>query len=43
MKTVPDKFVEKTWKRVTEASPEDAQAMLDQMACSPTSWPSMKR
>ena len=32
MKTVPDKFVEKTWKRVTEASPEDAQAMLDQMA-----------
>jgi hypothetical protein len=32
MKTVPDKSVEKTWKRVTEASPEDAQAMMDQMA-----------
>src|SRR5678816_4562909 len=32
MKTVPDKLVEKTWKRVTEAAPEDAQAMLDQMA-----------
>ena len=32
MKTVPDKSVEKTWKRVTEASPEDAQEMMDQMA-----------
>ena len=32
MKTVPDKAVEKTWKRVTEASPEDAQTMMDQMA-----------
>lgn len=32
MKTIPDKAIEKTWKRVTEATPEDAQAMLDRMA-----------
>src|SRR5262245_16895896 len=32
MKTVPDKSIEKTWKRVTESTPEDAQVMLDGMA-----------
>jgi hypothetical protein len=32
MKTIPDKAIEKIWKRVTEATPEDAQAMLDRMA-----------
>lgn len=32
MKTIPDKSIERTWKRVTEAAPEDAQAMLNRMA-----------
>jgi hypothetical protein len=32
MNTVPDKSIERTWKRVTEATQEDAQRMLDGLA-----------
>lgn len=32
MKTIPDKVIERTWNRVTEAAPEEAQRLLDGMA-----------
>jgi hypothetical protein len=32
MNTIPDRAIERTWKRVTEATQEDAQAMLDALA-----------
>lgn len=32
MNTISEKVVERTWRRVTEATPEDAQTMLDAMA-----------
>ena len=32
MRTIPDKAIERTWKRVTEAAPEEAQRLLDGMA-----------
>ena len=32
MNTVPEKSVERTWKRVTDATPEEAQRLLDTLA-----------
>jgi hypothetical protein len=32
MKTIPDRTIERTWKKISQATPENAQSMIDALA-----------